>query len=1052
MLFRLLTYILVSGFCTEMLWAQSPELDQAWANVEKAEAFFQSRQIDSARLYYQLAAQAFEQENIWDRWCRCQTQLAYLLNLESKWQASSDFIKQYEPICMAKLGRESEEVADIYGIWAVNTIYLGAISEAKTYFRRSLEIFKILDPQPIVRLSNAHVNMANLYARLGDFDSASIHYQAGIDLILQMEERPAHKLGSSYHNLGQFYLEQGKYQEAIEVLEKAFEYVRQSVGDSHEYAIDICISLGVAHGNSGDWGQARVSYQNALTLIDKNPLELNRRAGLAQQNMATTYHELREWESAIFHQTKALEHTKQVYGDLHLRTASSYNTLGSIYSDKGDIQEAIKMHNRSMQILEHIEDTLHPTAANILFQVANSYQSNDLGQKAIQIAERAMSWVRLFYGDQVQPSIARELPKLIKLYVANDMEDKALQLCQEGYQAILPDYHSDNPYDHPDSAQSLANAQLMRTLLDFQAFSMEVLAEKGKLPFEKALSPALLALQAMDVLEQRYLSPHGRRKAQSQIIDVYSMAIRLLYASYQESGNRSYLEQAFLLADQSKSRMLQLFLNDIQAQKISFIPDSLLDRERQLRLELDVTEKKLFDEKEYSAPDSNRLDILKRKENQLLEERRQLILQLEHNYPAYHQLKYQLARPSLEEVRSQLKRKESQIISFHQGKKHLFLFGLSKDGLIVKKQDWGFNEQTSLQEFLGNIQNRTLIEKHSFSQEYMQSFSESAFHWYSYLLEPILFPESKQLRIIPDGILGQLPFELLLMKKPQAKESDYRNLAFLLRDKSVSYGFNVALESQAFQRNVNSEYGYLGIAPSYLNPANQHSKDEANALFAKNRDAFGPLAYNQEEIQTAASIWDGKALLGKEASKSRFLSEASTHQILHIASHAFTNDQHPLYGGLVFGDTEQEVLEAFEIYQLQLQADLTILSACNTGLGKWQRGEGIMSLARAFRYAGCPSITMSLWSADDASTSLLMQGYLRYLKDGLAKDEALRLAKLDYLASAPQTHPFFWAAFVQTGDISPLGQAKSMSFWLWIMGIVGIILLILLVSRKRLQG
>ncbi|MEM9824896.1 MAG: CHAT domain-containing protein, partial [Bacteroidota bacterium] len=129
-------------------------------------------------------------------------------------------------------------------------------------------------------------------------------------------------------------------------------------------------------------------------------------------------------------------------------------------------------------------------------------------------------------------------------------------------------------------------------------------------------------------------------------------------------------------------------------------------------------------------------------------------------------------------------------------------------------------------------------------------------------------------------------------------------------------------------------------------------------------------------------------------------------------------------------------------YNLQLNAELTVLSACNTGSGKLIKGEGVMSLARGFIHAGCPSVLMSLWSVDDCATSKIMLQFYQHITDGKSKDHALRLAKIDYLSTADRLHqhPYYWSAFVQVGNTAPLIFKKPFRK-LWLIPLIAGVLL-----------
>ena len=171
--------------------------------------------------------------------------------------------------------------------------------------------------------------------------------------------------------------------------------------------------------------------------------------------------------------------------------------------------------------------------------------------------------------------------------------------------------------------------------------------------------------------------------------------------------------------------------------------------------------------------------------------------------------------------------------------------------------------------------------------------------------------------------------------------------------------------------------------------------------------------------------------------------------------HTIIDDEDPMYSKMIFTqdiDTiDDGFLNTFEIYNLNLRAQLAVLSACNTGSGKILNGEGIMSLARGFIYSGVPSIVMTLWEIDDKSGSDIMTNFYSYLKEGQTKDIALQNAKLEYLRTASQlrSHPYFWSAYVNIGNTKPL-EKNNQNLYLLLIGLISISLLSwLYIKRKK---
>jgi len=171
--------------------------------------------------------------------------------------------------------------------------------------------------------------------------------------------------------------------------------------------------------------------------------------------------------------------------------------------------------------------------------------------------------------------------------------------------------------------------------------------------------------------------------------------------------------------------------------------------------------------------------------------------------------------------------------------------------------------------------------------------------------------------------------------------------------------------------------------------------------------------------------------------------------------HAIVDDEEPTNSKLVFSPESDVVydnyLHNFEIYNTNIDTKLVLLSACNTGYGSLVNGEGVMSLARAFTYAGAKSVVMSHWRVDDKSSSGIMQDFYKCLAAGHEKDKALRLAKLNFLSKAnpERQHPFYWNNFVIMGDVSPLVLRNSWSPKNWILGIAALLMITMLFFWKR---
>ena len=195
-----------------------------------------------------------------------------------------------------------------------------------------------------------------------------------------------------------------------------------------------------------------------------------------------------------------------------------------------------------------------------------------------------------------------------------------------------------------------------------------------------------------------------------------------------------------------------------------------------------------------------------------------------------------------------------------------------------------------------------------------------------------------------------------------------------------------------------------------------------------------------EAIQAAFADYENSVFTGDAATETVFEQEAEQYGVLHFATHFWNDDRQPLYSRIALADG---VLQTYEIFDAKLNAELAVLSACNTGLGKLRKGEGLIGISRAFLYAGVPSLVVSLWSVDDEATARIMEFFYRHLQAGSSKKQALRQAKLDYLdvSRSDKKDPFYWAPFILNGDWRPLTLPKKRTQRDWLVPVTGFLLL-----------
>ncbi|MFA0782765.1 CHAT domain-containing protein, partial [Fervidibacter sacchari] len=272
--------------------------------------------------------------------------------------------------------------------------------------------------------------------------------------------------------------------------------------------------------------------------------------------------------------------------------------------------------------------------------------------------------------------------------------------------------------------------------------------------------------------------------------------------------------------------------------------------------------------------------------------------------------------------------------------------------------------------------------------------------------------------IVPDGALFALPFQAL-----QDSEGTYLAERF-----AIVYAPSLttlwALNSQSRVPCPMSRVPSSGSAEASPSRKGEGSQWLWTGLAVTSfENGLEPLPFARQEVQSIASLLNrqklsARALIGNEATEEKALKALKESRWVHFATHAFLEPTRPLYSRLVLKADQKHdgVLRAFEVLDAgQLASEMVVLSACETGLGKTLKGEGLMGLVWVFLAAGTKTLVVSQWQVNDLSAARLMAAYYRHMLKGLPPAEALRRSQVELLSQRPFHHPYFWAAFAVWG-------------------------------------
>jgi len=328
---------------------------------------------------------------------------------------------------------------------------------------------------------------------------------------------------------------------------------------------------------------------------------------------------------------------------------------------------------------------------------------------------------------------------------------------------------------------------------------------------------------------------------------------------------------------------------------------------------------------------------------------------------------------------------------------------------------------------------------------------------HSFLIPSYISDNIENLIIIPDDVLLRIPFETLI--NPKSKK-------WLIQDFTISYSPSVSsLREIILRRKMN---GYkttkdiLAVGDPQFNlgeSKEDNGQSPIQSFFSTANINFSPLKYSPLEVKKINNIFKKKSEVYTQAqAKEENIKSLnlSNYKIIHFATHSVIDDKVPARSAIILSldddPNEDGFLQMREIYNLHLKADLVTLSACETGLGEFIRGEGIEGINRAFFYAGASAVLMSLWAVNDQATYQLMERFYYHLKNSLPLAKALRKAKLELINSDVLTHPYYWAGFIISGQANKSIFTHSKIKWI-LVTISGLLLgSAIFISIKRKNG
>jgi CHAT domain-containing protein len=417
---------------------------------------------------------------------------------------------------------------------------------------------------------------------------------------------------------------------------------------------------------------------------------------------------------------------------------------------------------------------------------------------------------------------------------------------------------------------------------------------------------------------------------------------------------------------------------------------------------------------------------------------------LKQNFPKYYKMRYATLEEPLNDLQQKIP-ENTTVVRYIFIDENLYVFVASASLKKMIKLNYK------------NVKNHIpKLKNDEFSVEKMRPFLYELYRALWFPLEK--YVHTQKVVIIPDRELFNLSFETLTPKPMRSFQELATNS--LLANYDISYNFSLLLyKDKGKVADYSSEF--IAFAPGFNTKMKEEYKlaIKDSVKLDKTYLTLLPQPFSEDLVKQYAKIFDGNYFINENASKDLFINQAKEHKIIHIGTHAESNNISPELSRLIFAkktdgkeNYDENSLYSYEIYNIDLSSNLAILTACETGKPTYQAGEGMISLAHAFNYAGSESILTSLWEIDEESSAKIVKLFYDNLSSGMPKDEALRKAKLDYIATAEgrTAAPQYWAGLVLMGDTSPIELNTGVAWWWYVLaGIVGIAIVILIFQNKK---
>lgn len=784
----------------------------------------------------------------------------------------------------------------------------------------------------------------------------------------------------------------GQTHNAVSGYEKAWQIYQKHKLNNYDI-IEYCLKpLGNLYTVLGDYDSAENSIKQYYFIANLEKNEPQKIAAIL--NLSNVYQNSGKISLAI----ELLENTLKTEKLSNSQKGILLNNLGNNYwlgskqllSIKNSNDKAEKSFQSSVKYLKNEKEqseTLSNSYRN-LASMNRQWQRFDVADFYMQKAEK------LFLASKNQQP--RKLAKLYYekalLFIDQRKYEESSKQISAVFKILIPNYNSKNLL--PNQNQLYAETVLIDAI-DLQA---EILQPDQP---KKALKAFELSFYIEDLLMNSLVYENSKIISQLRSRNRTEKCIWIYNNLYEKEGKAEYLNEAFQLSERTKSGILKSYRSNIK---------NASAEEKQLLQEFQNLNNAILKEQQKGdAADISKINNLIKKQNELTLSLKKIQAENPDYIPENCDLKALFKK---------LENDKAVMVYYFMGAEKLYYFTLCSGRINLNSIYVNHKGIFDIIHFVDYFNTADAITNDISGYNY---YGKKVYD----LLQLPLNIVYQNLIIVPDGILNFLPFEALITRK--SNTTNFAKMHYLLHDFRIAYNIsaNIYLNSKPFST---SEKTVLGVFPVF------------------EKTAF-ELHYSKKELESIRSNFKGKYLENADANFSNFKNNISNYSILHLSTHASSGDiETP--ASIKFYD--QEILYS-ELYNLNINPDLVVLSACETGIGKLYKAEGAMSVARGFQFAGAQNLLFSLWKVNDYTTSVFMTDFYKNIQNNQTYFEANTNAKLDFLndKSIPNAKksPYYWSSFVYYGSIST--ETNSTNYIFYIISLLTVIGLFLVFNHYQ---